>query len=120
MSETEQKTCQVVRSRDTWSLSGSGVTCRRPLKAGEQTEAGLCGIHLGAKKRKEANDAAYVARAQARHERNKHGSELAERLLVAGFAATCDGAYSDSQTTLIVMNLEVAEKLLEYLENRDK
>lgn len=119
MSE-EQKTCQAVMTRNSWSLSGRGVTCRRPLKAGEQTEAGLCGVHLGAKKRKEAGALASAARAQARYERNKHGSELAERLLVAGFAATCDGAYSDSQTTLIVMNLEVAEKLLEYLENRDK
>lgn len=120
MSETEQKTCQAVVFGDSWSLSGRRMSCLRPLKAGEQTEAGLCGVHLGAKKRKEANDAAYEARAQARYVRNKHGRELAERLIVAGFAAACDSAYRNSETARIVMNLEVAEKLLEYLENRDK
>lgn len=105
---TEQATCPK-RVYAGWTSGGSNV-CGKTFKTDEQREAKLCGIHLAAKKRREANDARRNSEWAARDEEWKRSREAVGALESVGVAAS---AQRDGVLLTAKVAREVVARLLE-------
>lgn len=84
MSKINQERCPVEISGH---FVGEFHTCNRPFNTEEQRQAGLCGIHLRAKTKREASERAWKA-SRTKSDKNRESAEaFAEKLAALGIDA---------------------------------